>query len=89
MHSARMIDKDKKLKLNIKLVQLEIKPNNTGPIRNPTKPIPETIEIPLEAAIPSVCPANLNTSGIITDSPKPNTPNPKTVKMKLDVNIKK
>ena len=86
---AKIIENDKKPKLNIKLLQLEIIPNKTGPIRKPTNPIPETIEMPVEAGTPSVCPANLNTSGIITDNPKPKTPNPNTVKIRLEDRIKK
>ena len=51
-------------------------PNRTGPIKNPTKPIPETKDIPTEAVTPFTFPAIRNNSGIITESPKPKIPNP-------------
>gem|GEM_PF-5207367 len=49
----------------MRLVQLDIKLRITGPIRKPTKPIPETIEIPTDAGTPLVLPAKRNNSGMI------------------------
>ena len=77
--NTRRIENNKKVKLQVKFDQLEINPSNTGPIRKPANPIPDTIEIPTEAETPFVLPASLNNSGIITESPSPNIPKPKTV----------
>lgn len=64
-------------------------PNNTGPTKKPTKPIPETIEMAREVSISLFLPAILYISGTITESPKPKIPKPKTLKYKLEVIMKK
>ena len=51
-------------------------PSNTGPIINPTKPIPDTVEIATEADSVLFLPAKRKISGTTTESPEPNTPNP-------------
>ena len=87
--STSIIDKDNKAKLQVKLAQLDINPNSTGPIRNPANPIPDTIEIPTDAGTPFVFPANLNISGITTESPKPSIPKPTIDRCKLALTIKR
>ena len=47
-----------------------------GPTKNPTKPTPETNEMLFDAEMLFVFPANLNNSGMTTESPKPIIPKP-------------
>jgi hypothetical protein len=63
-------------KLNFKLDSSAKNPNKTGPTRNPKNPIPDTKEIPTVASKPLTVPANLNNSGITTESPMPTSPKP-------------
>lgn len=67
---------NKAKKLNFKLDISAKNPRRTGPTKNPKKPTPEIKDILTEASKLGVFPPNLNNSGIITESPKPTTPNP-------------
>lgn len=83
VNKANTVNINKVIKLISKLYASEIKPNTTGPNKKPIKPIPDTKEIAAEADTFSAFPAILNNSGIITDKPRPITPKPITVTLKI------
>ena len=75
---ANAVTNNNTVKLVFNPTRFEIKPSTTGPMRKPTKPIPETKAIPADGEMFFVFPAIRNNSGIITDKPKPRIPNPTT-----------